>query len=111
MIMLGVTNVDGSVRFYRDTVGLTLQSASSEFAFFATGVVTLALNAPLGRSVKPLAGATEVVFPVASVRAAHETLSAQGCVFATAPRVVTGESWAASFRDPDGHLLTLFGGE
>src|SRR5437867_6764685 len=59
MIMLGVENVARSVAFYRNVVGLELQSQSAEFAFFSTGSVTLALNLPLGLHVQPRAGATE----------------------------------------------------
>lgn len=111
MIMLGVANVADSAAFYRDKAGLTLQSANTEFAFFQAGGVTLALSAPLGRAITPpRAGAVEVILPVASVAAAYSTLRERGCAFVNAPRNVSGESWAASFRDPDGHLLTLFGG-
>ena len=28
-----------------------------------------------------------------------------------APRNVTGDQWAAKFRDPDGHLLSVYGPE
>lgn len=32
-----------------------------------------------------------------------------GIVFRVEPRVVTGNLWATDFRDPDGHLLSIFG--
>jgi len=31
--------------------------------------------------------------------------------FMNEPRPVTGDRWAANFRDPDGHLLSIFGPE
>ena len=43
--------------------------------------------------------------------AAHEPLRARGVEFLNAPRNVTGDQWAANFRDPDGHLLSVFGPE
>lgn len=35
----------------------------------------------------------------------------RGVVFLSEPMNVTGDSWAANFRDPDGHLLSVFGPE
>ena len=34
-----------------------------------------------------------------------------GVEFLREPSNVTGDSWAANFRDPDGHLLSIFGPE
>jgi len=109
MIMLGVENIARSVAFYRDTLSLKLSNQSGEFAFFSAGSVTLALGTPLGHAVQPRAGATEIIFPVESVGASHELLVGRGCKFLNAPREVTPGSWAATFTDPDGHRLTLFG--
>ncbi len=109
MIMLGVENVARSAAFYRDAAGLEPQSESAEFAFFAAGSITLALSRPLGLHMQPLAGAVEIIFPVDSVSNAHEILKARNCSFLNEPREVTPGSWAATFTDPDGHHLTLFG--
>jgi predicted enzyme related to lactoylglutathione lyase len=109
MIMLGVENVPRSVAFYRDVVGLELQSQSSEFAFFKAGSVTLALSLPLGLNLKPRAGAAEIIFPVESVTKAQLLLKNRGCSFLKDAREVTPGSWAATFTDPDGHHLTLLG--
>ena len=46
---------------------------------------------------------------MADVTAAHQALSARGVEFLNAPRNVTGDQWAANFRDPDAHLLSIFG--
>ena len=56
-----------------------------------------------------MAGGTEIVFGVEDVTAAHAALTARGVAFLSAPRNVTGDQWAANFRDPDGHLLSVFG--
>ncbi len=77
--------------------------------FFSAGSITLALGTPLGKAVQPRAGATEVIFPVESVAAAHALLRDRGCTFINEPREVTPGSWAASFTDPEGHRLTIFG--
>ena len=109
MIMLGVEQIERSVKFYRDTLALELQHQSAEFAFFAAGGITLALGLPLGQAVQAKAGAVEIIFPVESVTAAHGLLQERGCQFLNAPREVTSGSWAATFTDPDRHRLTLFG--
>jgi len=109
MIMLGVEQIDRSVTFYRDTLALELRNQSPEFAFFSAGAITLGLALPLGQAVQPRAGAVEIIFPVESVTAAHGRLTGHGCQFLNRPREVTPGSWAATFTDPDGHRLTLFG--
>jgi catechol 2,3-dioxygenase-like lactoylglutathione lyase family enzyme len=109
MVMLGVESAERSAAFYRDTIGLELQHNAGGFAFLAAGNVTLALSEQLGSAVKPISGATEIVFPVDSVSAQKVALEALGCHFINEPREVTPGSWAASFTDPDGHRLTLFG--
>ena len=80
-------------------------------AFIDAGPVTLCLSTPHARLSDPVAGATEVVFVVDDVRRAHATLRERGVTFLNEPRNVTGDQWAANFRDPDGHLLSIFGPE
>lgn len=109
MVMLGVEDLSRSVEFYRDTLGLAPHGQSAEFAFFAAGGISLALSVPLGRAVQPRSGAAEVIFRTASVEKAHALLAERGCVFVNEPREVMQGSWAATFTDPDGHHLTLFG--
>ena len=109
--MLGVKDLARSVAFYRDQLGLTLQNQFEAFAFFSAGSVTLMLNQDLAKLSPNIAGATEIVFSVEDVRAAHEALRARGVVFTIEPRNVTGAMWSANFNDPDGHHLSVFGPE
>jgi predicted enzyme related to lactoylglutathione lyase len=67
------------------------------------------LNAELGRMSDAVVGATELVFPVDSVTSGVGLLAERGCGMLREPREVTPGSWAATFADPDGHRLTLFG--
>jgi catechol 2,3-dioxygenase-like lactoylglutathione lyase family enzyme len=111
IVMLGVENVERSLGFYRDQLGLPVQNQFPGFAFLNCGSVTLLLSEPLGRRASPRAGAVEVVFPVDAVRAAYDELRGRGVVFTQEPRNVAGPQWAANFNDPDGHLLSVFGPE
>jgi catechol 2,3-dioxygenase-like lactoylglutathione lyase family enzyme len=109
VIALGVTNIPESAAFYRDTLGLEVRVQSDGLAFVSLSGLTLMLNRELGKAFQPVAGATEIVFPVANVTAAHELLTQRGCRFLNQPREVSPGSWAATFTDPDGHKLTVFG--
>ena len=110
-IMLGTTDLQRAVEFYHGTLGLAVQSQTDQFAFFNTGSVTLTLSAPHAGLSTPVAGATEVVFAVDGVRETYAKLKERGVTFMNEPRNVTGDQWAANFRDPDGHLLSIFGPE
>ena len=110
-IMLGATDLARSLAFYHETLGLDVQMEMPGFAFLNGGGVTLALSEAHARLATPLAGAVEVVFGVADVSAAYAALRARGVEFLNAPRNVSGDQWAANFRDPDGHLLSIFGPE
>jgi hypothetical protein len=43
------------------------------------------------------------------VDASHRFLTAKGCIFKVAPHELFSGTWGATFLNPDGHLLTLFG--
>jgi catechol 2,3-dioxygenase-like lactoylglutathione lyase family enzyme len=111
MIMLGVRDMEKSIQFYRDRLGLTVKQQFPGFAMFDTGAVTLVLSEDRAKGAANLVGATEVIFSVEDVRAGAEALQKQGVEFSHEPHVVNGPMWAANFLDPDGHLLTLFGPE
>ena len=109
--MLGVRDVNRSVAFYRDKLGIKINQQFEGFAFLDTGTVSLILSEALAKNSPNVVGATEVIFTVDDVRSGTEALNVQGVEFAHEPHHVNGPMWAASFRDPDGHLLTLFGPE
>jgi predicted enzyme related to lactoylglutathione lyase len=52
-----------------------------------------------------------VVFSVPNVRRAWRELTDKGVNVVREPRQVTPAEWAATFADPDGHLLSVFGPE
>jgi catechol 2,3-dioxygenase-like lactoylglutathione lyase family enzyme len=111
MIMLGVRDLALSQSFYEGRLGLKVSQKIPGFIFLATGAVTLILSESLAKAVSPVSGATEVVFSVDDIHVWHRNLLARGIPFIQEPHNVAGPMWAANFRDPDGHLLTLFGPE
>jgi len=111
MVMLGVRDLEKSLAFYRDKLGIRVQMQIPGFAFLDTGAVSVILSEALAKNSANVVGATEVIFTVADVRAVTDALKQQGVEFSHEPHQVNGPMWAANFPDPDGHLLTLFGPE
>ena len=109
-VMLGASDLDRARAFYRDKLGLAVRQEIPGFVFLETGPVTLCLSAAHARLAEQ-PGPSEVVLSVDSVRDAYAELLAKGVEFLREPANVTGASWAANFRDPDGHLLSIFGPE
>ena len=109
VLILGVRDMQKSLAFYRDTLGLPLRGAGGEFAFLDAGSITLALRE--ARDLAPAQGdwPVEVVFSVDDIEAAYASLRSRGVTFRVEPRIVTGDQLAADFRDPDGHILSIFG--
>jgi catechol 2,3-dioxygenase-like lactoylglutathione lyase family enzyme len=108
-IMLGVTSLETSLPFYRDVLGLPVQFAIEEFAFLDGGGVTIVLRGTPNLGEPGDVMRTEVVFAVEDIDAAYRSLQARGLRFRVEPRRVTGDRYAADFRDPDGHVLSIFG--
>ena len=104
-IMLGVTNLQASCRFYRDRLGLAVTRQTDDVMFVAAGSLSLVLST----EVKKDPGATEVVFAVDHVQQAYQALRQAGVTFNHQPRPLTESSWVANFQYPDGHILSLFG--
>ena len=109
VLMLGVTDLGRSVAFYRDTLGLPLRGTGGEFAFLDAGGVTLGLRQTPDLPPSSDERRVEVVFSVDDIEAAHASLRSRGVEFRRAPRLVTSDQHAADFRDPDGHVLSIFG--
>ena len=108
-VMLGVTDMERSTKFYEQTLGRPVRFKTDGLVFIDGGPITIGLNRGLASKRQPVAGAMELVFVVESVRAAWRALTAKGVEFAIEPRQATDKDWSATFADPDGHYLTLFG--
>lgn len=109
-IHISVTDLDRSVEFYRDLLGIPLMFVVAEqsMAFFASGDVRLYLGVPESEEFRSKA---VLYFHVQDIDAEHERLTGLGVSFHDRPHVVhkdaTGELWMSAFTDPDGHYLVL----
>ena len=109
-IALTVEDLDKSVSFYRDVLGLKhLFSAPPAMAFFAAGNVRLMLSRPEGPGSEKSTGA--LYFGVPDMDLAFHELSSRGVRFERDPHLVARmpdhELWMAFLRDPDRNLLAL----
>jgi catechol 2,3-dioxygenase-like lactoylglutathione lyase family enzyme len=108
---LRVSDLERSVAFWRDLVGLELGFASAEFAFFGVGDIQIALNQP--EVFREQTSDTEVVIEVDDVASAYASMKERGVPFEVEPRPVTSDGQrtllAAHFRDPDGHAASISG--
>jgi catechol 2,3-dioxygenase-like lactoylglutathione lyase family enzyme len=110
-VILRVEDLDVSLEFWRDKVGLDLQWATGEFAFLSLGNVNLMLNRP--EVFESQVSDTEIVLEVDDLMTTHAEMSERGVPFEVEPRPVTTDGertlLAAHFRDPDGHLASVTG--
>jgi|SRR5215467_13533723 len=110
-IMLGVRDLTKALEFYKGKLGLGVIMQEPGLALLQCGSIILGLSPGHVNMAPHVAGASEVVFGVENVRAAQKTLSARGITFLSEPRQATPTDWVAHFKDPDGHLLSVFGPE
>ena len=105
--MITVSNMDRSVGFYRDTLGLKLRFQSPDWSEFDLGSTTLALHgggkpgAPQGG--EQLAGTASIGFNVDDLDKVCNDLKAKGARMVMPPTQREGEGIRlAVFTDPDG---------
>lgn len=108
-VILDVRDMERSLAFYRDTIGMAVQSESGEFTFLDGGGIALGLRT----SDEVHAGNVEIVLSVDDIWATHHALSDAGIAFRVEPREVMREGdrslYATDFRDPDGHAISITG--
>lgn len=114
-IILRVADLQKSIAFYRDQVGLPLQSATPEFAILdgGGGVIVMLNQVSVAKPSSGLAALTEIVLESPDIMATYTGMKARGIVFQVVPRMVTTDGvrdmLASDFRDPDGHVLSIAG--
>lgn len=111
-VILRVSDLDASVAFWSEKVGLSVLFGGGPFVFLDGGGVQLALN-QAQRELETDSSLTELVIEVDDVRATYHKLSGRGVPFEVVLRPVTEdgdrELLAAHFRDPDGHVASVTG--
>ena len=108
LIMINVSDMERSVRFYRDALGLTVEQESPYWSQLDAGTISIGLH-----SGGPAEGAAEaepaltLSFAVEDIAGAVDQLRSAGAQVAQEPaRQQYGEQLAV-IRDPDGHPIQL----
>jgi catechol 2,3-dioxygenase-like lactoylglutathione lyase family enzyme len=101
-------DMDRSVAFYRDVLGLSLRTRMGEdWTEFVVDGTTVALHGTREGHAPPQEGAT-VVFEVDDLERTMTALRAKDVAFEGEVNDVPGYGRFVSFRDPDGNLLQIF---
>ncbi|MBO0792383.1 MAG: VOC family protein [Ktedonobacteraceae bacterium] len=113
-IIIYVSNMERSIAFYRDMLGLPLKFSSPGWTELATGEITIALHrtlAPEGQAseltARVPAGHAQLGFIVDDLQTAYEDLKARGATFSMAPEKQPAGRVFAVLHDPDGLGITL----
>jgi catechol 2,3-dioxygenase-like lactoylglutathione lyase family enzyme len=107
---LVVRDLDRSVRFYSEALGLAISDRTAEAAVLDAGFGKILLwerpDAPAGET-----GVMHLTFEVGDLDAAFTKMNDAGVEFLHLPRTaLLGQHYelrAAAFRDPDGHGLAI----
>src|SRR5258708_37330325 len=75
-VMLGVSDLNKSLEFYRDKLGLTVRMQLPEIALLDAGPDMMGFSHSLGLTAAQKSGSSNIVFQVENVRTAQAALSA-----------------------------------
>jgi catechol 2,3-dioxygenase-like lactoylglutathione lyase family enzyme len=108
-LAIPVSDLERSVRFYRDVLGLTfLFQAPPGLAFLDCGGVRLMLSQAAAETIAALG---VIYYRVTDIDRAYTALRDRGAFFVDQPHLIARlsdhELWMVFLRDPDDHLLGL----
>ena len=105
-VSVPVTDLERSVAWYRDTLGLEIETEGQSDMEFRCGQVTLDVFDPSSIGQPFAVSPAGVALRVGDVDAARAELEAKGVVF-DGDTVETSVCRMAFFKDPDGNALLL----
>ena len=109
-IHISVSDLDASVAFYRDVLGLThlFTVPGQPMAFFDAGGVRLYLGVPEDETYR---SRPVIYYNVADLDATYDAVVARGAKTMSAPQLVhtdgSNELWMAFVSDPDGNPVGM----
>src|SRR5437588_4025668 len=111
-VIVYVSDMQRSLAFYRDVLGLTLKFTSPGWTEFVTGSTTVALHTARGEKSAevpslPPAGQAQLGFMVDDLQATYEALKAQQVFFSLPPTKQHSGVTLSVSHDPDGLGITI----
>jgi lactoylglutathione lyase len=110
-----VSDMQRSIRFYRDVLGLALKFETPEWTELGGEGVTLALhaagksNSPPPRDGKPIGGICQPGFVVDDLDAFHARVQQLGVPCVRPPTMAEFGAKLALYADPDGLVISIAG--
>lgn len=105
-ITLIVKEMDQSVAFYRDILGLRVQMHTPYWSGMNTGNVVVGLHPESEHSKVAPGGGCTFGFEVSDIQKSAEELKSKGVKFLMEPKR-EDFAWLAVFADPDGYSILL----
>ncbi len=105
MAMVMVRDIEAALRFYRDTLGFTVESEQEDIVTFVEGV-GLQAAPEVSSELRFDPNAVVIALYVDDVQATFTQLTANGVAFFLPPTTEGGITFAA-FRDTENNLLQL----
>ena len=113
-VMIGVSNMEQSVGFYKDTLGIPLKYKTNEWTEFETGATTLALHLSKPRIASTtaqrelVAGTSSIGFNVTDVQKTYQELKSKNVRFVMEPKMREEEGIKLDvFLDPDDMEISI----
>ncbi len=113
-VMIGVSNMDQSVEFYKDILGMPLKYKTNDWTEFQTGTTTLALHLSKPRIASTtaqrelVAGTSSIGFNVTDVQKTYQELKSKNVRFVMEPKMREEEGIKlAVFLDPDDMEISI----
>jgi lactoylglutathione lyase len=111
-VIVYVSEMQRSVAFYRDVLGLPMKFTSPGWTEFVTGSTTVALHTTGVEKLpphqgRPPAGQAHLGFMVDDIQAAYEALRDRDVFFSLPPEKQVTGNMLAVFHDPDGFGITI----
>jgi len=111
-MMVIVSDMQNSISFYRDKLGLQLKFESPDWTEFSTGTTTLALHGGGNKSSTPpadkQAGICTIGFNVQNIEQVYADLQAKGVRFVMPPKTQPNEGIKLAVAiDPDGLAVSF----
>jgi catechol 2,3-dioxygenase-like lactoylglutathione lyase family enzyme len=113
-VMIGVSDMDRSVGFFKDTLGMPLKYKTNEWTEFQTGATTLALHLSNPRIISAtpqremVAGTSTIGFIVSDLDKTYQELKAKNVRFVMEPKTREQEGIKlAVCLDPDGLEISI----
>jgi len=107
-IAMHVTDIDRSVEFYGNILGMKKIFDAPNLVFFENDGTRLMLSSGEG---EPSGERSVIYYTVDDIQNAHRELTSAGVLFNADPHVIHSsenyELWMAFFKDPDGNQLAI----